>query len=518
MGKRRSTLAWGIWVLMVAWPLSAVSAEPAIRTLRDPLELRALGEPRAVLQELHAALAEANQHNDRHRRALLLLARANACRVIADWDCQRIAGTEVQAIARGLDDPLLEVRGLINEALADVAQRQYSHAGQRLGQAELVLKRQPVDVLYADIQLGFSAMSAASGKHAMAARYAERGLAALGAGQVSPIRARLLRNLAQAQMGLDQWSAARSTLVQARRAVEAVKDPKLEAELALAWARVARTSGLVAQQREEGERVLAIATTLDNAQLEAMGREVLGNAAADAGDSVVAAREYARAAALFRQLDLLREEQRLLRQLISVQARSGVSSALREDAVARFLAVDEAVEFADRAQALDEFEAQLKYAQQAKDVARLAHETEVAQHRATALAERNRLIVGLQILTAVVLMLMLGSYRQARQRNRRLREALDTVREREAQTSGLMRVTRGCVLLHDVAGRIILANPAAAEAFGADSVEAMRGQSLQALLPGGVAETVDAYLAKVRSEGTGEGVLGVPVAAGGNRY
>src|SRR5688572_33479246 len=66
---------------------------------RHPLEVRALVEPDAVLRELPSALEQARNAGDAHLLAGLELAHANACRVRADWPCQRDAGREARFAA-----------------------------------------------------------------------------------------------------------------------------------------------------------------------------------------------------------------------------------------------------------------------------------------------------------------------------------------------------------------------------------------------------------------------------------
>lgn len=75
----------------------AAAAEDEIP--RHPLERRALTEPEAVLAALPEELAAAAARGDRREAALLQLARANACRIAADWTCQRDAGAAAVADA-----------------------------------------------------------------------------------------------------------------------------------------------------------------------------------------------------------------------------------------------------------------------------------------------------------------------------------------------------------------------------------------------------------------------------------
>ena len=56
-------------------------------TERHPLESEALAHPDQVLAQLPPLLEAARQRGDQRELALLELAHANACRVVANWDC-----------------------------------------------------------------------------------------------------------------------------------------------------------------------------------------------------------------------------------------------------------------------------------------------------------------------------------------------------------------------------------------------------------------------------------------------
>ena len=76
---------------VAATPRVLAQAESAasvdIDTLpRHPLEILALQSPKAALEEIPAALEAAKRAKDPRATALLHLAEANACRVLADWE------------------------------------------------------------------------------------------------------------------------------------------------------------------------------------------------------------------------------------------------------------------------------------------------------------------------------------------------------------------------------------------------------------------------------------------------
>ena len=110
-------------------------------SLRDPLpiELEALQEPRRVIAELPELQAEAVRAQDQERLALLYLAEANACRVIANWICQRDAGERAVLTA---DQPTLvdlRIRGLIAQARGQISLGDFSRGERTLADAELLL-------------------------------------------------------------------------------------------------------------------------------------------------------------------------------------------------------------------------------------------------------------------------------------------------------------------------------------------------------------------------------------------
>ena len=146
---------------------------------RHALEAEALAEPEQVLAKLPPLIADAESRGAKRELALLELARANACRVVANWDCQRDAGRAAQMAADESGEPFLAIRALIAESRGLMAKQQYSPGGQLLAEAERRLRRTPSPALMADVQLGYSSMSNSLGRHELARTYADRGLLAL---------------------------------------------------------------------------------------------------------------------------------------------------------------------------------------------------------------------------------------------------------------------------------------------------------------------------------------------------
>jgi len=513
------------WVLtllfLVALPVlsQAPPESPAARELplRHALEDRALVEPEAVLSELPALLERAQAPQAARERALLLLAKANACRVIADLHCQREAGGAASQAAIAAGDIALEVRGLIAEGRACMALQDYSQGERLLGVAELRLKNAFLPELAADIDLGYSSMSHALGKHALAAEYAERGLARLGKDEALPLQVRLLRNHARALTQLNRYDEARAALDRGLNIGERVADPKLQAELYLEQARLARQRGDAPAQRRHAQRVIELGAQLRNSQIAGQGYEVLGLIALDARDWPEAQRQLQIAVERFRELDLSRDELRVARSLIDVMIAADQPSTTWDSLLQRYLAIERDVIQADRAQAADDFDARLKYAQQELDVVRLEGEAKLAQERERSFAATNRLTRFLVALSLVTVLVLATFFVQQRRSNRRLRTALEALRESEARAVDLLRLSTGYVFLHDRSGRLLMLNPAAAEALGAEA-QTLVGRSVREFLFGQGDANFEAYLQRILEHGHDEGLLRIQLPDGSERH
>jgi diguanylate cyclase (GGDEF)-like protein len=404
---------------------------------RHPLELRALSAPVEVLRILPSRIAEAQAARDSRELALLYLAQANACRVIANWPCQRQAGALADIAARGAGQPILRARALVSESRASIAMQDFTRAEQFLGEAELLLKATPSPELSADVFLAYSSLSWSLGKQALSAEYAERGLMTLPADLAPSMRTRLLRNLARAQAQLGRARAAQVTIDEARELTSRFHDPKLSAEILVEGARMARMAGDLEAQRRAGRGVLALAGELRNSQLEGLGREVLGLAALDAGDQAEANTELDLAYRSFRALGQKRDELRVLRELLRVAIDQKRDRATVDAMARRFLEIDGEIESSDRAKAADDFDARLAYAERELDVLRLKDEAVLAAERERRLGEHNRLALWVALF-ALVLAVALGAFFLAQRRsNERLRRTLDLLRESEARAQQL---------------------------------------------------------------------------------
>ncbi|MBL0029914.1 MAG: GGDEF domain-containing protein [Rhodanobacteraceae bacterium] len=401
-------------------------------TERHPLESEALAHPDQVLAQLPPLLEAARQRGDQRELALLELAHANACRVVANWDCQRDAGRAAQLAADEAGEPLLAIRALIAESRGLMAKQDYSPGGQLLAEAERRLRRTPSPALMADVQLGYSSMSNFLERHELARTYADRGLQVLGEIAEPLIRARLLRNRGRAEARLGQVEAARASLREAIDVAVAVKDPKLSAELDLELARIARDQGDVATQRASAQRVLALAEQFGHAQLRALGHEVLGEVALEAKQLAEAEQSFQLSRSQFHLAGLDAEERRVLRALIRVKLmRLPNRSDLGPD-LQRLLELDDVVDRRDRALVGEDLDARLRYAEQEFQLQRLAKESELAAEREKSLQTSNRLRL-LMAGAAVAGLLVIAVFLQlSRRATARLAAAYDRLQRSDA--------------------------------------------------------------------------------------
>jgi diguanylate cyclase (GGDEF)-like protein/PAS domain S-box-containing protein len=469
------------------------------------LERRALVEPDAVLAEIPALLRAAERDGRPREAALLLLARANACRVVADWGCQRQSGALARAAAEKAGDAILAIRGLILESRADIGLQDYTRAERLLGEAELRLRTTASPELSADVDLAYSSLSHALGKHELARKYAEQGLGHLAQGQAPALRVRLMRNQGRALAHLGRIDEGRAVLERALVVADELVDPKLSAELYLEDARLARVAKDQDGQRRNGEKVIELGRQLRNSQLDGMGHEVLGLAALDAGRREDAARELRASVSSFRNLKLPRDELRATRALLSVLAQLERHEDL-VPLVRRYIDLESGIDSADRAQASDDFDARLKYAEQEKAVLRLEAEALLAAERERALAAQNRLTLLVVALSFVTLVVLGAFFAQQRRSNRRLRETLSALRESEARATDLLRLSSGFVFLHDIDGRLLMVNPATAHALGHAAPDLV-GRSLSEFMPADAAPEFEAYLERVAEQLRDEGTL-----------
>jgi diguanylate cyclase (GGDEF)-like protein/PAS domain S-box-containing protein len=466
---------------------------------RHPLELQALTDPEQVITQVSAELARARALGDERMLALLYLARANACRVLADWAGQREASVWAQEAARKANSAQLLIRGQISEARALMALQDLSRAAPLLAEADANDALAGSPELGAEVNLAYSSFSDTLGKYALAIRYADRGLALLQSTQAMPTQARLLRNRARAQGKLGQAAAANASLLGAEAIIRRIDDPKLDAEIHLELARIARLRKDNAAQVMQGNAILTLGARLKNSQLTGLGNEVLGLAALQAGDIATARSKLRSAYSSFQALSLTRDELRTLRALIQAELPGGVVPTINPAAIARvdvsknpvrqnllgatqsqsgennlplstlvgrFLSLQAELELRDRSIAADDFDARLKFAEQQLDVVRLQGEATLARHRESALKAQQRLTEGVLVLIGALLSLAFGFFVMQRRASRRLAVALAQAEKSEALYRTLADNSRDIVVRLNAQGERIYVSQACRDMLG----------------------------------------------------
>jgi PAS domain-containing protein len=503
------------WLGLLVGVLVLAPADGLAATLpRHPLELRALVEPDAVRALLPALQRDAEAAGDRHALALLKLAEANACRVLSAWNCQRSAAEAARTLAQALDDPALEVRAILLLSSALVALYDYPQVETLLGEAELLLQRAPQPTLAGDVMLAYSSLSYPLGRIEDSLKYAERGLDLLAALPPGPIHARLLRNQARALGDLGRLDAARSALDRGRAAAEAVDDPKLVAELLLESASLALRMGDLAAHARHVDAVDALARRLNNRQLSALGAEARALGRLRAGDAEGGRVLLERARADFAFLDQQRDELRVSLRLLEMRLETDWQRADLEPLLRRFLDLDRQIGQLDREQLASDFEARLQLARQRLELARLEGEARLAEARATALQLRENLALAIGASALLLAAALLALFLHQQRARRRLQQAMEALKQSEARATDLLRLNPGPVFLHDDEGRLLLINPAAAEALGARAIE-LEGQPLARFLDETSQPLLQDYLRALRHRGEAEALVTLPERGAG---
>ncbi len=388
--------------------LLAQESSPASEIPRHPLESMGLVAPDRALSQIETALAAAATGDE---RALLLIAKANACRVTANWICQRDSGKEAARLGAKSGNDTLAARGKIAEARARIHLEDFAQGERVLGEAQVLLARTPgkLKELNADVMLAYSALGYILGKHETAVAYADRGIAVLGDAAAPIVRSRLLRNRARSKAALGDLAGARSSLADAQVSAAGLSDPKLKAELALEAARVARMQGDTATQQSEAARVLELASQVPSSQIYGLGHEALALAAMDTRDFEVAELKFDAAYQSFAKLGLLRDQLRVVRDQLRLALEQRTSALIWSQIVRNFLRLEREVAGSDRVKNAEDLETRLKYTEQKYEVDRLAAEAQLSQERTAALAAENRLQFWL-IAMSIVVVAVLGYF------------------------------------------------------------------------------------------------------------
>ncbi len=449
--------------------MSGHAAAIASTLSRHPLETRALVDPKGVLEELPGVLEIAKASKDNKELALLYLAQSNACRVIADWACQTLAAENARIAAEAANLPELQVRALIAESRGLMPLQEFNRSERLLGEAVRLLKSNPYPELSADVYLAYSSMSYTLGKHALAEDYAARGLVALGDNPALLVRTRLLRNQSRAMAQLGNISEAQNVLRIALNLTEKIQDPKLSAELFLEDARIARMKNDVPTQVLNGQKILALASQLKNAQLYGLGHEVLGLAAINNGDSALAERELLLAQETYRKLKLDRDERQALRALVQDMLGHDRPRASLEPLMARLIELESTLDAYDRTQANDDFNARLKYVQQEFEVEKLRTSAALATQREKNLEIQQRFYLTVTVLSILLVLVSTGFYLYQRRFNRQLQIANNRLSLSETRMRAIANNIPALISHLDKEQRYLFSNSFSGHVFGMDT-------------------------------------------------
>jgi diguanylate cyclase (GGDEF)-like protein len=387
---------------------------------RHPLEVEALTQPRAVLGKLPAA-RKALTKNDHEGLAKLALAEANACRVIADYRCQRRAGSTAMSEADRTGSVYLQVRARIAQGRALSRLGDFNSAARTLAEAQQRLGAAPDDALMADVLLAYSSISERLGKLDESYRYAKQGLTHASADRLPEMRLRLLRNMAHIASDQGRPEEARTLMQEAKAILPTNRDPKLTAEVLLEEARAARALGDADAVEDLGRRIGAIGDQLRNTQLHGLGYETKAQALQIRGDSVAALALYRKAGDEFAKLELQQDELRTTRAIVDLQLK-GTQADTLPASIARLIELGDRTNRTEREAAAADFEERLRYAESDAALARANAKAETERLRAAANENRFRFTLLAGVLALCTLGVVIALYLQQRKYSALMRE------------------------------------------------------------------------------------------------
>ncbi|MFZ5637486.1 MAG: diguanylate cyclase [Pseudomonadota bacterium] len=407
----RARIALLACLLALLWPAIAPrAASPGDQ--RHPLEIEALTRPQEVLAKLPAARA-ALAKNDHTGLARLGLAEANACRVVADWICQRRAGSAAMAAADRTGSVYLQVRSRIALGRALSRLGDFANASRVLTEARQRLESAPDDVLMADILLAYSSVSVRLGKLDESYRYAREGLNYASAKGQPEMRSRLLRNMAKVASDTGRPREAQALLHEAGTLLATSNDPKLIAEVLLEEANAARVLGDPDTVEARGRGIGEIGNKLQNSQLRGLGDETVAHALRMRGRRDAALALYERARGEFNGLRLYRDELRVVREIVDLHL-AGTGADRLPGTTARLMTLTDEVARIERESSAADFDERLRYAQSEAALATARATAENARLRAEASEDKYRFTLLAGVLALCTLGVVAALYLQQR--------------------------------------------------------------------------------------------------------
>jgi signal transduction histidine kinase/ActR/RegA family two-component response regulator len=404
---------------------------------RHPLEVQALTEPEKVLEKLPAARALVSATNH-HELAKLSLAEANACRVIADWLCQRRAGLSALAEADQTTSVYLQVRSRVVLGRAHSSLGDFNAAARALAQAQQRLGDHKDTQLFPDIMLAYSSTSFRLGQLEESYRYAREALPYAPAASEAEMRVRLLRNVSRAASELGRPTEARDYLRQASDLLPAINDPKLTAEILLERARTARTLKDAETVALMGQKITALAVKLQNSQLAGLGMETSAQGLQMRGQPAQAIALFEKASQAYAALNLYRDEMRVVRAKVDLQLSASESNDLNKS-IARLNQLNDKVTQVERDAAAADFEERLAYAQADAKLATANAKAEAEHLRAGYNENKFRYTLLAISLASILLLVVFAMYLLQQRYAQRIRERNKEMEQVLIQTSHDMR-------------------------------------------------------------------------------
>ncbi len=391
-----------------------------VSDLRHPLEVEALTQPRKALAKIAAARETLPKH-DHEGLAKLALAEANACRVIADYRCQRRAGSTAIAAADRTASVYLQVRARIAQGRALSRLGDFNSAARSLAEAQQRLGAAPDDGLMADVLLAYSSISERLGKLDESYRYAKQGLAHAPADRFPEMRLRLLRNMAHIATDQQRPAEARELMREAKTILPTNRDPKLTAEVLLEEARAARALRDADAVEDLGRRIGDIGDRLRNTQLHGLGYETRAQALHIRGDDDAALALYRKARDAFSALNLQQDELRTVRAIVDLQL-DGTAPETLPESIARLIELGDRTNRIEREAAAADFEERLRYAESDAALAHANANAETERVRAAANENRFRFTLLAGLLALCTLGVVVALYLQQRKYAAMMRE------------------------------------------------------------------------------------------------